>query len=322
MGGIEARDGARHRLVYLRGAGGELPHQILIDPIQLEPRRAARAQVTPPPHHRQPGRQVVGEHVVVDLRDRYHRVVQGSGVHRQPPTVRALDLVRDHHMGVQVRIPGPGVPVVKRRGQHPTRRALLTPTRASPSEQGRPLDEPQRVLDRGPVGCQDRAPGRVVGHRPQRRDRLRWRERQIEPRHRARVRLSQLHTGDGLDCRRPPLGGHRVGELGELGRDALGDRGEHRVRAPQRRPGHRIPAGAEKVRHRRLGDRGPHHQTGTIRHTRQPRAEPAPGRVARIGVVGRQRRLRRPVAVPRGGVLEQVLVARTGRQPVHRHHQR
>ena len=76
------------------------------------------------PRDREVAGEVVGEQVVVDLGDGDDGVVQGAGVHRPPPPVGALDLVRDDDVGVQVRVPGAGVPVVERRRDHPPGRDL------------------------------------------------------------------------------------------------------------------------------------------------------------------------------------------------------
>src|SRR5665647_2847172 len=53
---------------------------------------------------------------------------------------------------------------------------------------------------------------------------------------------------------------------------------------------------------------------------REVTPDPPAGRVAALGVVRGQRRGPGPVAVPGRGAIEQVLVARPGRQPVQRHH--
>ena len=60
-----------------------------------------------------------------------------------------LDLVRHRHVGVQIRIPSPAVPVGERGADQAADVDLPDPLRTDPSEQGMILDQRQSVLDRG-----------------------------------------------------------------------------------------------------------------------------------------------------------------------------
>ena len=51
---------------------------------------------------------------VVGLRRRHRRLEQHPAVDGQPPSVEGLHLVRNGDVGVQIRIPGPGVAVGER----------------------------------------------------------------------------------------------------------------------------------------------------------------------------------------------------------------
>ena len=155
--------------------------------------------MTPPELHRKAAGELVGEQIVIDLRDHDDRVVQSPGVHRQPRPVRAVDLVGDDEVGVQVRVPRTGVPVVEPGRDQAIDLLLLAAVGSGSSERRGVLQEGQRMLDGGPVRGQNRRLGGLVGHRPQGRDRLRRGERQVEPCHRRRGSLGQLHAGDRGD---------------------------------------------------------------------------------------------------------------------------
>ena len=83
-------------------------------------------------------------------------------------------------MGVQVRVAGPAVAVGERGRDQATHVDLPDPLGPGPGEQGLLLDEAQRVVDRGLMGPFDHRRHRRFGDRPQRRDRLHRRERQVE----------------------------------------------------------------------------------------------------------------------------------------------
>jgi len=83
-------------------------------------------------------------------------------------------------MGVQIRVAGPAVAVGERDPDQATHVDLPDPLRTGAGEQGLLLNERQGVLHGGLVGSFDRRRRRGFGDRPQRRDRLHRRERQVE----------------------------------------------------------------------------------------------------------------------------------------------
>ena len=116
---------------------------------------------------------------VVGLRRRHLRLEQHPPINRQPAPVEGLHLVRHRHMGVQIRIPGPTVPMGERGRDQAADVDLPDALRAGPGEQRMLLNEPQRILHRGLMGpFDDRRDGRV-GDRPQRRHRLHRGEGQV-----------------------------------------------------------------------------------------------------------------------------------------------
>src|SRR5665648_364502 len=195
-------------------------------------------------------RRLIGQQVVIDLRDRHHRVMQGLGVHRAPTAVVSLDLVGDHDVGVQVRVPGPGVPMVEGGGEHAASGDLATPRVPGPSEQSCAFDEPERIIYRCPMRPKDGERSPVIGQRPQGRHGLRWRARQVETGHRRRLGLGQLKTGDRLDRHRSRLGRHRRRQRRRPRRDALRRGDGRRVWPPEGRAGDRVLPRSEEVAHR------------------------------------------------------------------------
>ena len=151
MRGGEVGHGGAQRRVDVSRAGGERGEQPVVQPLDLERGGAALPAGPPPPPDRQPAGEVVGEQVVIQLGHGDGGVVQRPGVHRPPPAVRSLDLVRDHDVGVQVRVAGAGVPVVERRRQHPPRGHLRGPAGAGAG--------PQRGRFAGRPGCRRRRRG-------------------------------------------------------------------------------------------------------------------------------------------------------------------
>ncbi len=95
-----------HRGLDLHRPPGERRQQPVGDAVDLERGAAPLTAGAQGPGDRQPGGKGVGKQVVIDLGERVGGVVQGAGVHRAPSTVRALDLVRDDDVGVQVRVSG------------------------------------------------------------------------------------------------------------------------------------------------------------------------------------------------------------------------
>ena len=92
---------------------------------------------------------------VVGLRRRHLRLEQHPPINRQPAPVQGLHLVRHRHMGVQIRITGPAVPMGER-GRHQAADVdLPDPLRTGPGEQRLLLNEPQRIPHRGLMGLLD-----------------------------------------------------------------------------------------------------------------------------------------------------------------------
>jgi len=120
---------------------------------------------------------------VVGLRRGNVGLEQHPPVDRQPPSIEGLDLVGDRHVGVQIRVAGPAVPVSERGSDQASDVDLPDPLRPSPAEQGMLLDERQSILDRGLMGLFDHSRHRRIGNRPQRGHRLHWRERQVVASH-------------------------------------------------------------------------------------------------------------------------------------------
>ena len=178
----------------LGGALGELGEQPVLDAVDLERRGAAAAPVPQRPADRQGGGEPVGEQVVVQLGDGDRGLVQPPPVQGAPPAVHALHLVRDDQVGVQVRVPGAGVPVIERGGDHPADPHALGAGVADAGAGHPLLHEPQHIGDGLPVRPRDQLPGGLVGQRPQHAHRLRHRERQVEPGHRV-PRPPPVHRG-------------------------------------------------------------------------------------------------------------------------------
>ena len=120
VGGVEVRDQGAQRRRDVAGPGREHREELVVDAVDLERRRAPRAAVAPPERHRQPPRQLIGEQRVVGLRHGHRGGEQDLAVQGPPRPVGALDPVGEHDVGVQVRVPVPGVGVVERRRDHPT----------------------------------------------------------------------------------------------------------------------------------------------------------------------------------------------------------
>ena len=324
VGGGEVGQGGAQRRVDVSRAGGERGQQPVVQPLDLERGGAALPAGPPPPAERQAVGEVVGEQVVIQLGHGDGGVVQGPGVHRPPPAVRSLDLVRDHDVGVQVRVAGAGVPVVERRRQHPPRGHLRGPTGAGAGPQRGRFKVGQGVVDRGAVRLRDRLLRRRVGEGPQHAGGLRHGEREVEPGDRLRPRPGRLDLLDLGDHLGPPLRRQISREGGGLRGDPVREGGEGGVGAAEGLAVHRVPSGAEQGGHLLLGhDRAGGDPSGRVTaQAGQPRAGPPAGWVAGAGVVRGQRRGRVPGDVAAGRVPQQVLVAGTGGQPAHRHHRR
>ena len=271
----------------LGGAGGELGQQHVVHTVDLEPRRAPRTAVPQAPGGAGLACDGVGDQAVVHLADRNRRRIEGFRVDAAPHPVQALDFVRDHQVGVQVRVTGAGVPVVERgRDRSPNRdlRDTLTP---DASEQRVRLDQLKALrygvaVRGGDAGLRGR-----ISQCPQHADRLRHRERQVEPGHRDRgppAVLLGLDAGDRGD----PFGLRQVGrQRDDAGRDAFGGGLVQRPVLAQRGLRDRVQTQAEQPLHPDLIDQPI--DPGTAIETGQTGTEPAARRVAVGGVVGRQR---------------------------------
>ena len=129
--------------------------------------------------HPEPVAEVVFEGGVVGLRCRHLCLEQHPTINTQPASVEALDLVRDRHVGVQIRIAGPAVAVGEPSPHHTADVDLPDSLWPRPGEQRLLLDEPQRIPNGGSVRPLDRRGRSRVGERPQCRDRLHRRKRQV-----------------------------------------------------------------------------------------------------------------------------------------------
>jgi hypothetical protein len=113
-----------------------------------------------------------------------------------------LDLVCHRDVGVQIRVAGPAVAMGERGGDQASDVDLPDALWPGPSEQGMLLDERQSILDRGLMGPLDHSRHRRIGHRPQRRDRLHRRERQVIASHRL---CSRPRVFRDLPCQLPSV---------------------------------------------------------------------------------------------------------------------
>ena len=120
--------------------------------------------------------------------------LQVAGVERQPATVGGLDLGGDHGVGVDLRVIGPRRRLTERRHRQPA---------ACPGAAGAPFER-IRVVDPNRSRCVERrGDGDVVrleqpavaGQRPPHRQRLRRRERRVEPGHRPHAPARRSWTG-------------------------------------------------------------------------------------------------------------------------------
>ncbi len=174
-------------------------------------------------------------------------------------------------MRVQVGVAGAGVEVIERRRHQPGHVDLRNSTVASGCTGSGgcnlPLHERNHLRNR-PVMClPDQGLGPGVGHRPQRRGRLRDREREVEPRHRTTLPTLGLL---GLDLR------HRFTlrartqagvEVGDPGLDTLRHRLVGGERMTERVAGDRVTAHAHQelelsLRHPITGE--PSHWPGGV----------------------------------------------------------
>jgi hypothetical protein len=86
------------------------------------------------------------ERGVVGLRRGNIGLEQHPSIDRQPPSVESLNLVRHRHVGMQIRVTGPAVPMGERSRNQAPHVNLPDPLRTGPGEQGMRLDERQASL--------------------------------------------------------------------------------------------------------------------------------------------------------------------------------
>src|SRR5699024_8718611 len=107
--------------VDVPGASGKLLNQLFRHTGDRPRRVPVPAHVTGLPFDTEGAGHVIGEHRLVQLRERDH-----GGVHRPPiqtpplPIQDGLYLVGDHDVGVQVGVAGTGVEVIERSGYQPS----------------------------------------------------------------------------------------------------------------------------------------------------------------------------------------------------------
>jgi hypothetical protein len=129
--------------------------------------------------HTQPVAEMLLQCGVVGLRRRHRGLEQHPSIDGQPAPVEGLHLVRNSDMGVQIRIPVPGVTVHKRRRDQAADVDLPDPVPSLPAEQCVAFDEGQRIVYGGLVRLFDLCRDVRVGDRPQARYRLDWGEGQV-----------------------------------------------------------------------------------------------------------------------------------------------
>ncbi len=118
---------------------------------------------------------------VVPLRGSDGELVQRPAVQCHPLPVRGLHLVAHRDMGVQVRVPGPAVPVHERGGDHPAHIDLPDPVAAQSAVGGVVLQPADRLVNDLVVAGLDRLGIDPGGDRPQCTDALDRGERQVVP---------------------------------------------------------------------------------------------------------------------------------------------
>ncbi len=189
---------------------------------------------------------MVGEHRLVQLRQGDHGGVHRSPVQTAPFAVErpVCDLVADDDVGVQVGVAGAGVEVIERRRHQPgdidLRNGTVAGGCARPGGCNLTLHERNHLRNRRMMRLTDQGLGPGVGDRPQCRGRLRDREGEVEPGHRATLPtlgLLSLNSRDRLTFRART---QRWVEIGDPGLDPLRDRLVGGEREAERVAGDRI----------------------------------------------------------------------------------
>jgi hypothetical protein len=211
----------------LAAAGGEQPQQRPRDPGDLRP-SAGRCG----PGNTDPPRQLTAQSRVVDLGGSGGVPVQGAGVHRRPPAVRAVQQVPDDQMREQLRVPSTAREVVERGHDRPVRADAGSglPVAVMPTQRiaGLGLQVRPRFFD----SCGVRRPDLVgdvrTGQTEDKRHALRGRHCHVDPGPARVDPLTCVHHRFGVPVGavRVPIDGVRVepGRGGEL----AGTRCRHR----------------------------------------------------------------------------------------------
>ena len=136
------------------------------------------------------------QHRLVEAAEHPLVPLQVAGVEGQPAAVGCLDLGRDDGVGVDLRVIGPRGGLAERGHRQPVGvRVQAAAVGADAGRRPEPLQMRQRRGDGDVVGFEEPV---VAGERPPHRQRLRRRERRVEPRHRphhptvGRVPVQQL----------------------------------------------------------------------------------------------------------------------------------
>jgi hypothetical protein len=234
----------------------------------------------------------------VDLRHRHRGPVQHAPIQSPPRAVRPLHAIGNYNVSVQLRVAAATVPVIERRRDHPAGIQLRDAAIAAPGERRMLLNQRQHVGDSLVLCRHDLLLDPHIGSRPQRRNRLHRRERQVEASHRLPRLLPHLLPAN--PCHGALAFGVRQGrvEFADPIPDPLLRILEHAIRLAEFPACARILRTSEQRRHLSLGHLAPRHQLA-VTETAETLSHPAAGRVSRSGVVRGQRRNHPPINIAR-----------------------
>lgn len=134
------------------------------------------------PAESEAGGQLGAEGGVVDPADGALLLLEEASVEREPAAGRVLDLGADHGVGVQLRIDGAGGVLAEHRHGQALGVDLEDAVLPPPGDRPMDLEPVERRQHGGVMSGEHLGPHPGVGReRPQHRDRLRGRERRIEP---------------------------------------------------------------------------------------------------------------------------------------------
>ena len=267
--------------------------------------------------------QMVGENRVVMLRQGDDRGMHRTTIQGPPlPIMSTLQLVRNHHMSVQLRIGQPAVVmVIRRRNQTKDVDLRHRPSpgiRTNPGHCNIALHQIDDLRNSRVMGMHDQRLRAAVGHSPQRADALGYREGVVEPGNSTTpiaCVLLAFNVGDRL-C--PLCNAELRRALPDADLDPLRRGLELRPCLPERFAGDRVAAQPEKKLQVRLG----HFPAGlelSVAETMNPGPHPEAARRSLLLVIPRQRRCRIPVPVTSDHRLQQIPEAVTGGYHPHRH---